>query len=64
MTHNQVVFSTVQAMIRKDGGPLCELEIWHTNGKHGFETFDPTTAEQIKRELEAYGAKVEITRIR
>jgi hypothetical protein len=64
MTRAQIVNEHVQAMIRKDGGPLCQVEIWHKNGRHGFETYDPRTAEQIKRDVEFNGGKAEITRIR
>jgi hypothetical protein len=64
MTQNQIVFQHVQAKIRKDGGPLSQVEVWWPNGAHGTETYDPQTAKQIAFEVEYSGGKAEVTRIR
>jgi hypothetical protein len=63
-TKQMIVNEQVQSMIRKDGGPLCQVEIWHKNGSHGIETYDPTTAEQIAFDVRFNGGKAEVTRIR
>jgi len=64
MTRQMNVNAQVQKMCRNDGGPLCQVEIWHKNGAHGVETYDPTTAKQIKFDVEFSGGKAEITYIR
>lgn len=63
-TRQMIVNEHVQAMCRRDGGPLCQVEIWHKNGAHGIETYDPRTAEQIKFDVEFSGGRAVVTRIR
>lgn len=63
-TRQMVINEHVQAMIRRDGGPLCKVEIWHRNGAHGCEYYDPRTAESIKFDVEFSGGRAEITRVR
>lgn len=64
MTQQMIVNEQVQAMCRRDGGPLCRVEIWHKNGAHGFETYDPQTARSVKFDVEFSGGSAEITYVR
>lgn len=64
MTRQMNVNAQVQKMCRNDGGPLSQVEIWHKNGAHGIETYDPRTAEQIAFDVRFNGGRAEVTRIR
>lgn len=63
-TRQIAINETVMARIRRDGGPLCQVEIWHKNGAHGIETYDPHTAESIAFDVRFNGGRAVVTRIR
>jgi hypothetical protein len=60
MTRSMLVNETVNARVRRDGGPLCEVEIWHKNGAHGVSVYDPRTAEFIARDVRFAGGRAEV----
>jgi len=57
-TKMQALTEHVDAMIRRDGGPLVEVEFIHRNGKHGTVSYEPTKAYRVQRELERNGATI------
>ena len=63
MTRQMAINEHVQSMCRKDGGSLCQVEMWSKNGSHGIQTYDPRTAEQIAFDVRFNGGKAIVTKI-
>lgn len=64
MTRQMMINETVQARIRKDGGPLAKIEIITRDGARGVEYYDPSTAEQIAADVRYNGGSAIVTRVR